>query len=312
MEPIRIIYIMGSARSGTTVLNSLLGSHPEATGLGELQRLPSSGWQRNEFCACGTRVLACAFWESVRTRWQALGGDTASPQAIAALQDEFERTRASLPLIRNRPWRRAATAYATAARLLLRAISDSTGGRWIVDSSKSPSRALALSRIEGVDVRLLHLVRDPRGVAHSLRKPYARNPSGGIQQRVRGRRVSATAVRWALLNRLAEHAAAELGPEKSCRIRYEDLAQDPVRTLAPVSDMCGVDFEPIARRVAEGMEISTGHTVAGNRVRMGGAIRMQLDTEWHVGLRNRDQRLVRLIAAPLLHRYGYLERHGSR
>src|SRR3712207_8630396 len=44
----------------------------------------------------------------------------------------------------------------------------------IVDSSKSPARALALGMVPGIDLYVVHLVRDGRGVATSLRKTLDR------------------------------------------------------------------------------------------------------------------------------------------
>ncbi len=66
--------------------------------------------------------------------------------------------------------------YAEYTGALFNAIADLSGADVIVDSSKSPARALALSRTPGLDVRMLHLVRDVRGVAYSLRKLSAPKP----------------------------------------------------------------------------------------------------------------------------------------
>jgi hypothetical protein len=58
-------------------------------------------------------------------------------------------------------------------RSLYSAIAQVSGGV-IVDSSKTPSYLFLLQRVEGIDLRLLHLVRDSRGVAYSTLKRIRR------------------------------------------------------------------------------------------------------------------------------------------
>src|SRR5437773_1697066 len=50
---VRVIYIMGAGRSGSTLLDTILASHPEVVGVGELVNLHSAGWTAKEICACG-------------------------------------------------------------------------------------------------------------------------------------------------------------------------------------------------------------------------------------------------------------------
>ena len=68
-SPLRIIYIVGAGRSGSTVLDTVLGNHPDAVSVGELSNLHRSGWVNNEFCACGEPADGCGFWNEVRSAW---------------------------------------------------------------------------------------------------------------------------------------------------------------------------------------------------------------------------------------------------
>ena len=72
-------------------------------------------------------------------------------------------------LLRQRPSLRF-QAYDQQVRALFQAIRAVSGKRVVEDTTKTPSRALVLSMISGVDVRILHLVRDGRGVAWSMEK----------------------------------------------------------------------------------------------------------------------------------------------
>ena len=62
---------------------------------------------------------------------------------------------------------------------LYRGIARSTGARLIVDSSKEPHYSWILRQATDLDVRFLHLVRDPRAVAMSWRRPRAEPGLGG-------------------------------------------------------------------------------------------------------------------------------------
>jgi hypothetical protein len=56
--------------------------------------------------------------------------------------------------------------------------------------------------------------------------------------------------------------------------------------------------------------MGVGHAVAGNRLRMAGAIRLKPDMEWAHKLSPRDKRIFWLLAGWLAKQYGY--RPGSR
>ena len=81
--PIRVIYIMGAGRSGSTVLDTVLGNHFQIESVGELANLPKFAWINGEYCACGERGNACLFWEEVRLKWmQRCGIEDISDYAV--------------------------------------------------------------------------------------------------------------------------------------------------------------------------------------------------------------------------------------
>jgi Sulfotransferase family len=305
--PIRVLYVMGLGRSGSTVLDSILGNHPSFVGLGELRYLVGPEGIRKEYCACGEPVRECPFWSEVVARWRDLTGG-AKPAELWAAQREVERTRNWRGLSADRPRPEAGFArYAELTRALLEAIRQAGGQPGLVDSSKLPARALALSRIDGVDLRAVHLVRDGRGVAWSLKKKLALDPRGGVSRHLTPRTAVRTAARWWFVNSLSERVAERLGPERVRRIRYEDFVTDPVTALTAIGEMNGVDLGDLARRAAAGDDLATHHAVAGNRLRMAGTVRLRLDTDWMTKLPEHDQRVFRLAARRPLRRYGYLD-----
>ena len=65
-------YIAGSGRSGSTLLDTALGSHPNILSVGEIGRLPASlldgaKLSMPDRCACGASLDACALWGPILT-----------------------------------------------------------------------------------------------------------------------------------------------------------------------------------------------------------------------------------------------------
>jgi hypothetical protein len=64
----RLVYIAGLGHSGTTLLDLLLGVHPQVVGLGELYHVahPSSrDAQFASYCSCGHHASTCPFWAAL-------------------------------------------------------------------------------------------------------------------------------------------------------------------------------------------------------------------------------------------------------
>ena len=60
-KPVRVVYIAGYGRSGTTILDIALGQHSVVMGAGEITALTRHVWQENEYCACGARFVTASF-----------------------------------------------------------------------------------------------------------------------------------------------------------------------------------------------------------------------------------------------------------
>ncbi|MEL7211916.1 MAG: sulfotransferase [Pseudomonadota bacterium] len=300
---IPVLYIGGYGRSGSTVVDIALGQFPGLFGAGELGNLPRHVWPNDEYCACGSHVRDCELWSAIVENW--LDGEPPGTMAYyGRLSERFEALRNPLQFIGVMTWTRAFRDYAWLTYRLFAAIRQMTNCRVIVDSSKSPSRAIALSRISGIDLSLLHLMRDARGVAWSMMKTHDVDPSAGVQRPVGGAPALRTAHRWIAFNVMTEFAASRLGRQRSVRLRYEDFTANPVAALQPVLAMVGaIPTLPDAPDLAQ---ISAKHQVAGSRIRMGGALHISRDASWEAKMPKEDLLQVQRRSGWMLRRYGYL------
>jgi hypothetical protein len=70
--PVKVIYLAGTTRCGSTFVGSLLGKVPGFVHVGEIARIWQEGFVENHRCGCRTPFRECAFWTAVLER--AFGG----------------------------------------------------------------------------------------------------------------------------------------------------------------------------------------------------------------------------------------------
>jgi hypothetical protein len=305
---IRIIYIAGAGRSGTTLLAMLLGELPAAVSVGEVRHMWLRGVRENQLCACGLPFAECPFWTAVGER--AFGGwDAAEAARQVELLRRVDRLR-HFPRVAahglSARFRADLAEYAGRQRRVYEAVADVSGKRVIVESSKGPTYAVILRSVAGMDVNVVHLVRDSRAVAYSWTRTR-------VMPEIQGRRATMatfgpaqSSLAW-LGNNLAIDAMWGLGLRPTV-MHYEALVDAPAReierALAPrVPEAVAGGLERLA---GPAVEVGTHHTVAGNPVRFrSGPVTLAADEEWRSRMPSRDRRVVAAMTAPLLARYGY-------
>ncbi|QIN77682.1 hypothetical protein GBA65_03210 [Rubrobacter marinus] len=294
--PVKVLYVLGDGRSGSTVLDIVLGNHPGVESVGEVRKVPTRGWEAGNPCSCGRPMGECPFWSEVHEEWvRRVGSDDL--KGFRKLQGIYESRGGILRLLaeRARPSERFRR-YARLNGALFGAIRAVSGKSVVVDSSKVPARALALSSVPGVELHLVHLIRDARGVAASRKKSDT-----GVASTPAWR----SSMRWTEANLLSEWVRRRVDPA-GLRVRYEDLAADPRRELGRIGTSVGLDLSGLAEGLLAGREMRVGHVGGGNRVRMAGTVRFSGDTDgWRTRLSEGEQRAAWTFAAPLMKRHGY-------
>ena len=179
---VKILYVGGYARSGSTLLSRVLGESPGMVCVGETRYLWSRGLLNNVDCGCGVPFRSCPFWSAVGE--EAFGGwDQVDAEQLSEV-DRVTNLPQALPL-HWAPWLRRGMRetigdYTATLTKLYAAIARVTGAKMIVDESKDATFACLLRRMPDSDVRVVHLVRDSRAVAYSwARRRRMPSPIGG-------------------------------------------------------------------------------------------------------------------------------------
>jgi hypothetical protein len=303
----RVLYIAGADRSGSTVLAMLLGDVPGCVGVGELREVWQRGVRENRLCGCGTPFADCPFWSEVGER--AFGGwSAADAERQVRLRRLVDRQR-HLPMLLSGRGRGAFRAelreYGERQRRVYEAVAAVSGGKLIVDSSKRATYALALHSA-GVGLRVVHLVRDPRAVAHSWTRTRVMPDAHHARVQMPTFGPGRAAAMW-----MSDNVAIEaMRPVSHGQVtmRYEALVSAPTQELARATageapQVAGAD---LARFGAASIAVGVQHSVAGNPVRMReGGVTLRADEEWRTAMSPADRRTVSAVAWPLLLRYGY-------
>ncbi|HEU5110210.1 MAG TPA: sulfotransferase [Micromonosporaceae bacterium] len=315
-RPARVLFVGGLGRSGSTVLELLLAQSPDVCAVGEVVHLWERALRGDERCGCGERFTACEFWRQVGEH--AFGGwSNVDADEVLALKAKVDRTRYVPRLARRRlpaeelePVRRYADYYTR----IYRAATAVSGATVVVDSSKHASLAFALRWAEDLDLRVLHMVRDSRAVAHSWAKQVRRPEVVDSEAYMPTFSPMTVSALW-LAQNTAFHLLAARAPVT--RLRYEDFTADPRGTLSRVRRFAGLPDTDEALRPLDdpAPEPRTAHSIAGNPLRFsGGPIRVRRDEAWRAALPRKSRAVVSAATLPLRLRYGYLgpRSNGSR
>ena len=307
--PVRVLFIGGLGRSGSTLLDRMLDRLTDVCSVGELVHLWERGLKENNRCGCGERFRDCPFWR--RVGQVAFGGwDTVDVDEILALKASVDRNRfvplMVLPVL-GPAYQRRLDRYSDLLERLYVGVREVSGRPLVVDASKHASAAFLVRRMRAVDLRLVHLVRDSRGVAFSWTKRVrqAEAVAGDALMATNSPlRLSARYLGYNLLFHLLR-----LTGVPGLLLRYESLVRDPERELARVLALAG---RPRAVGelgfVGDGwVELGPSHALAGNPMRFrSGRVPLAVDEEWRRRLRRRHRLITVASTWPLLLRYGYL------
>lgn len=244
----KIAYILSDNRSGSTLLDQLLGAHPKVISLGEVHHLKAYALRDRRFydpvhpldCSCGRSIDECPFWtsaakqlgrpfEKLQLNILMAAGRNAGRRSL--LDRSINRMLRKWPRLMLRPlaFRSvAADRVGLDSFALFDAITEVTGAECLVDSSKSAYRFRALYEYAPTRVYGVHLVRDYRGTVYSKMK--------------RGKTMEVAAREWAARIHQTRSLTKGIPEAQIFRLRYEDLCRDPRRELMRICSFLDLDF----------------------------------------------------------------------
>lgn len=305
----KVLYIGGSGRSGSTLLERLLGQLDGFTTVGELKQIWERGFLQNQLCGCQQPFRQCPFWTAVTAR--ALGDpapfDVDKTKALALSVDRIRFIPNMLLASRHSAYTDRLQEYSGILARLYQAIAGEAGAAVVVDASKDPSTAYLLGRTPGIRLYVVHLVRDSRAVAHSWLRKKLRPEIIDGKTYMHRHPPTRSAGEWFYRSLLFDVAPTLGGFKRQFRLRYEDLIANPSASLDQIVQFVqepARDYPFLKDDTAD--FTVTNHTVSGNPMRFQqGPVQLRLDNEWEQDMKRADKALVTTLTWPLLLKYHY-------
>jgi hypothetical protein len=285
----KVVYILSDVRSGSTLLDQLLGAHPQAASLGEVSHLKAYALQDRSIynpvhpldCSCGKSFADCEFWTAIE---RALGRPFADLKLMPDLTGRIGKLLRKYPSTFKRVsrlWRR----IGRDSLGLYDAVFESARADFLIDSSKNPFRFRAIYDLDPSRIIPLVLTRDYRAVVHAKMK--------------RGASLHGGMVGW--FSRMRQIAVMTTDIPGTIHVSYEDLCRDPRAELERIFTSIGL---PFSEDCLSRPEVS--HHIGGSPSKFDPAKRqIKFDDEYLSALTDSELAIMRAIAEPIATDFGY-------
>ena len=300
---VRILYVGGYVRSGTTIVDMLLGMNTSTLAVGEIniffQQVAKT--ENPVKCSCGQILRECPLWSQVIERFHA-----ALPDMSLERADLITRKVETYPE-RLRDASRCWDDYVRIWRVMINAVAEVSGASIIVDSSKtgrhSLCRPLSLAQA-GFDVCLLQMMRDPRAVTWSkLRREIDKGRLHGDAAIFAA--AAQSCFHWSITNLSTGWRYSRQKALPYYEIRYEDFMDHPLAELQNIQQAFYLDLSRAIEIVQTDAEIDSGHLASGNEIRMQAPLHLRKQPPTWKSALPRAARLGVLVSAPAAHLYHY-------
>jgi hypothetical protein len=303
---IKVLLIVGWGRSGTTILDNVLGQYEGFFSVGELRYIWDRGLIQNRVCGCGTPFNDCPAWKAVIQ--DAFGKfENIESKRMADLREKMHSRDALLSMFsfgRQLLVERHGEYIQNLARIC-KSVQAFSNCNVIVDSSKFPSHAYALKLIPWIHLHVVHLIRDPRAVVFSWKKKRLYDIRNNREEYMDQPGIFSSCWFWSTWNVEIEMILRNSNVPYM-QLRYEDLMKNPRRYVEEILIMLNEPRNNSPFCDGHTVKLGSSHSVSGNPARFKrGLVQMHADEEWVTQMKSIDRLIVDLLTFPLMLKYRY-------
>ena len=256
---------MGAGRSGTTALATFLGNNSKIINLGEMHQFFEHLNEKKE-CSCGEKLVECDFWKNKISK-EFFNSSFDNRE----LSENFESHLSIVKHIFKLFGKKEIEKYTSVHSKILENINLNNDKKILLDSSKYIGRALALNNVNHLDLKVIYVVRDVRGVINSFSKKVQTSKSP-----------LSTIVYYVFINSIVEFVTLLFFRKKIIKIRYEDLIGNPVHLFDKLERFLNIDLADIKDKIKKEEAFKIGHIIGGNRLKKNKEIYFRKDVSWEV------------------------------
>lgn len=279
-----LVYLMGAGRCGSTILSIIMAAHPEVESVGEIKAWPLYRGLPRDIDEKGEDYI---FWAKVLEEYRQITNRQLDFDKLTRICRNVE-AKGKLPayLVRKTDW--LPPPYLRHNRALIAAIYKVSRKKVILDSSKNVCRAFLLLRNNSMNVKVIHLIRDPRGTLWSfMKKNLEQEP----------KKTYRAIFDYIVLNGVAAFIRF-LYRDRVIKVKYEDLIDQPAAVVQLLLEFIGLEKGNIIDLLNNNAEFQIRHLIDGNRVRKNKTITFNADEEWKKRLPWAYNLLCMVIARP--------------
>lgn len=211
-----LVYILGSGHNGSTLLDMVLNGNSQIFSLGEICMLPQyTRGGKNKF-------LSSSFWQ---------GTDE-------ILKTDYKKSLSEIDLGHPASWEKVKNwpkefleHFVLENKYVFSCVAEKSGKDILVDNSKNAKRLYLLNKSGLFKIKVIHILRDGRGVLNSFIQLYGRK---GFRMGI---------YYWKMRNLDAMRIRKHFKDEDWLRLKYEDLCKEPESLTKKICFFIGVDYE---------------------------------------------------------------------
>lgn len=300
----KFIYITARGHSGSTILDAILGNAFYIESVGEL--VSGVGRYFTEICSCGESMKTCCFWQTAIEEYSSSGADMPILELFEASKIQAH-IRNFIPTLFGIKRYKQLTAN---SEIFINAIASLNQSRFVVDSSKEPTRALLLSRSS--DTHIIHLIRNPERVIAST---YFRIKNG-YDVKILRRKFNIknpffmfaylVMLSWSwLFGNIMMELVKFVSKNKVITVKYENLINNPKTVMDDIEKHLNTDLSDVIQLLQKGEQMSIGHNIGGNHFRHNKVFKLDSKKSTHRSMPFVYSLMTYLINFPLVLYYGY-------
>jgi hypothetical protein len=243
---VKVIYISGSGRTGSTLFGDILnqidgnifiGEYLRSLFYSEKRKDSSAIDMKNIVCGCGENLIKCSFWNKNNL----LGFDLSRYHKIIRLRSKKNK-HLEKELVKK---------LEDQVLNIYEGLSNKTV---LIDSSKNPNIAKYLAKSESIDLHIIHMYRSPSEVVKSWSTP---------KEYLKKHPKLETYLVWITENFLSRRLNRR--DYKYILVDFNEFKREPEQTIKKVLHFIGVDYNPNLFSNDHIINVSkNSHSVAGN------------------------------------------------
>lgn len=301
MKNYKLIYILGSGHSGSTLLDMIIGSSPTAFSIGELafyshysERIPHKKIDKNKgyICTCGREVVDCPFWKRILKKINL-------DKPIIKNRGHIDTYKIFLNILNPFEKQLSFKTKVSHNKIVLETILSEAKKikphiKFLVDSSKDPRRLYELVHDKDINrknIVVLYLARDAFSYVNSYNKDV-RTISG-----VKKRNIFVTLIEW-----LAVHVSSRVLIRKyrlkHLDIKYKDFASDPDIAINKIFNFLGIGRNESSKNLLKKVNKNTYHNLHGNFVKFKKFTTIAYDESWKTNLSITEKIITKVFLYP--------------